>query len=158
MHWNGCSATLLAGVMCFNSAVFALEIEPGVGVGLEYTDNAALSPVDEQSDLIATGYVGARIEESSGPLQADVTASLNHHNYTQNTFSNQNYFSLGATAGWEMVRDRLDWQLQNYFYQRPVNAVGSDTPDNTQNTNTFTFGLNTLFALSDRQTFTLLPL
>ena len=158
IRWNACSALLLAGTIICSSAVFALDIEPGVGVGMEYTDNAALTPANEQSDLIAIGYVGARIEESSGPLQADVTTSLNHHHYTQNTFSNQNYFNLGATAGWEMVRDRLDWQLQNFFTQRSVNSVGSDTPDNTQNTNVFTFGLNTVFPLSDRQTFTLLPL
>ena len=135
----------------------ALDIEPGVGVGLQYTDNAALTADDEDSDWIALGYVGANIEQSSGPLQANATASLNYQNYTQNTFSDKVYFNLGATADWEMVRNRLDWQLQNFFTQRPVDSTDPDTPDNAQNTNVFTFGPTILFPLSGRQTVTVSP-
>ena len=135
----------------------ALDIEPDVGVGLQYTDNAALTADDEDSDWIAIGYVGANIEQSSGPLQANATASLNYQNYTQNTFSDKVYFNLGATADWEMVRNRLDWQLQNFFTQRPVDSTDPDTPDNAQNTNVFTFGPTILFPLSGRQTVTVSP-
>ncbi len=139
------------------SPVFALDIEPGVGVGLEYTDNAALTADDEDSDWIEVGYVGVKIEESSGPLQARATASLNYQNYTQNTFSDKYYFNLRAIAGWDMIKDRVDWQLQNYFTQRPVDSTEPDTPDNTQNTNVFTFGPTILFPLSGSQTLTLRP-
>lgn len=55
IRWNACSALLLAGTIICSSAVFALDIEPGVGVGLQYTDNAALTADDEDSDWIAIG-------------------------------------------------------------------------------------------------------
>lgn len=158
IFWVGYRAALLTGMIFFSFTAFALDIEPGVGAGLEYSDNAALTSDDEQSDWIAVGYVGASIEADSGPLQARATTSLNYQNYTENTFSDKYYFRLGATTGWEMIKDRVDWQLQNYFTQRLVNSVDPDTPDNILNTNVFTFGPTILFSPSGSQTLTLRPL
>lgn len=151
------SAFLLAGVSIGTSCVWALNFEPGVGAGLQFTDNAALTADAEDSDWIAIGYVGARIEQNSGPLRANATTSINHQHYTQNTFSDKTYFNLGATADWAMVKNRLNWQLQNFFTQRPVDSTDPDTPDNTQNTNVFTFGPTLRFPLSGRQQLTLSP-
>ncbi len=156
--WNGCSGALLTGVIFCSFTAFALDLEPGVGAGLEYSDNAALSSDDEQSDWIAVGYVGASIEADSGPLQVRATTALNYQNYTGNTFSDKYYFNLGATAGWDMIKDRVDWQLQNYFTQRLVNSVDPDTPDNIRDTNVFTFGPTILFSPSGSQTLTLRPI
>jgi hypothetical protein len=134
-----------------------LELEPGVGAGLEYTDNAALTPNNEDDDLIAIGYVGARLEEYTGPLDVSATTSLSYNHYTQNTFNNQHYFRLGADANWQMIRDRFEWALQDYYTQRSVNSLDADTPDNTQDTNVFTFGPNIYLPLSGRHRLTVRP-
>lgn len=55
IRWTAGSAALLTGMIFCCSSVLALDIEPGVGVGLQYTDNAALTADDEDSDWIATG-------------------------------------------------------------------------------------------------------
>lgn len=147
-----------AGLLLCNFKLLALEFEPGIGVGLEYTDNAALTEVNQLDDLIAIGYIGARlVEEDEGPVQADITATLNHHRYTKDTFDDQRYFNMGATLGWEMITNRFNWLVQNYYEQRPINLTDPNTPDNIQDTNSFTFGANIIFPISARQTFTLLP-
>jgi hypothetical protein len=147
----------LAGLLVGSPALTALEIEPGVGVGLLYTDNARLSADDEEDDLIVVGYAGARIDENSGPFRVNAEAELIHLHYTRNSFSNQNYPGLRLTAGWEQIRDRLDWQVQNYFTQRRGDSLAGTTPDNIQNTNVFTFGPNIRFPISGRQTVTVNP-
>ena len=108
---------VLAGLLAGSPAVTALEIEPGVGVGLLYTDNATLSANDEEDDLIVVGYAGAQFDENTGPFRLNAEAELIHLHYTGNTYSNQNYPGLRLTAGYEQIRDRLDWQVQNYFTQ-----------------------------------------
>ncbi len=85
----------------------ALEFEPGIGGGLGYTDNIRLTSDNQEDELIAVGYVGARLEHDSGPIQADALASLNHVRYTKDTFPDQRYFNLRATADWEMVENRI---------------------------------------------------
>jgi hypothetical protein len=154
-----CFTRVVLGATLFSSlGAFALEFEPGVGAGLEYTDNAALTPDNEDSDLIAIGYLGARIEDDSGPLHGRATTSLSYNHYTENTFSDKYYFNLGANAGWRMIENRLEWQLQNYFTQQSINSLDANTPNNTQNTNAFSFGPNIYFPLSGPHAFTLRPL
>ena len=135
----------------------ALEFKPGVGVGLELTDNATLEPTNVQEDLIVIGYLGASLLQEEGPFLADITASLNHHRYTKDSFEDQRYFNLGATADWAMINNRFNWLIRNYYTQRPINTTEPNTPDNIQDTNALTLGANIIFPISARQTFTLLP-
>lgn len=148
----------VAGLL-FSSNVFATVVfEPGVGVGAEYTDNTALTRDNQVNDTITVGYVGARIFENEGTLTYDATTSFNNQHYTQDTFSDQHYFNLGASADWEMIRDRFNWLLSNTYSQVPVVSTGSNTPDNIQDSNAFSFGANIRAPISARQSFSLVPM
>ena len=83
---------IAAGLFFFSPGVFAVLFEPGVGLGVEYTDNATLVNEDKVNDLITVGYVGARLSENEGALKYDATASSNNTSYTQDTFPDQRYF------------------------------------------------------------------
>ena len=123
-----------------------------------FTDNAKLTENNEDSDQILTGLVGARITENDGPFRANADTSLTYENYLDNTYGDKHWFNLNATAGWEMIRDRVDWGVSDYFTQTQINNLNSDTPSNIQNTNVFSFGPNITLPLSARQTITLRPL
>jgi len=153
------SLIFFAGLSLYCAVVNALEFEPGVGVGAEYTNNAELTPAEISSvdDLITIGYVGASLSENEGPLTYKATTSFNNQSYTQDTYPDQHYFNLGATADWEMIKDRFDWSLMNFFSQRTVNSLAANTPDNLQDSNIFTLGANIFFPISSRQAFTLSP-
>ena len=148
---------LLAVFLVSSPVVIALEIVPGVGTGLLYTDNARLSANDEENDLIVVGYVGAKINENSGAFRLNAEAELIHLHYTKGTFSNQDYPGLSLTGGYEQIRDRLDWQVQNFFTQTLVDSDDGVTPDNIRDTNVFTLGPSIRFPISGRQTVTVKP-
>ena len=148
---------LLAVLLVGSPVVTALEILPGVGTGLLYTDNARLTADDEKDDLIVVGYVGAKIDENSGPLSLNAEAELIHLHYTKGTFSNQNYPGLSLTGGYEQIRDRLDWQVQNFFTQTLVDSDDGVTPDNIRDTNVFTLGPSIRFPVTGRQMITVNP-
>jgi hypothetical protein len=149
---------LFAGLLAGSSVVCAWRIEPGVGAGLLYTDNAALEAKNEDDDLVIVGYLGANLSESDGPFSLDATTSLLYTNYTEDTFSDQYYVNLRANAGWVTIRDRLDWQAVNFFTQQNINSLDAETPDNNQDTNAFSFGPNIYFPISARQRVTIRPL
>ena len=144
--------------LCFSyKAVVAVEFQPGVGIGVEYTDNAELVPNNEVYDLITIGYVGASISEDEGPLIYDAATSFNNYSYTQDTFPDQRYFNLAASANWQMIKDRFNWSLSNYFNQRTIDTLEANTPDNLQDTNAFIFAANISLPISPRQRFSLTP-
>ena len=148
---------LIAALLLCSFNVSALVFLPGAGVGLEYTNNIRLTADNQVDDLVAVGYVGFKLEATDGPFLGDVTASLNHTRYTKDTFDDKRYFNLGASANWEMVKNRFNWFLRNIYGQRLVNTADANTPDNVQDSNIFTFGANIVFPISARKTFTLLP-
>ncbi len=141
-----------------SNAVTALEFEPGVGLGVEYNDNVGLTPDNEKSDQIVTSYVGASIAESEGTLLYNANTSFNHYSYMQDSFKDQRYFNLNASADWEMIKERLSWTVSDTYTQRAVVTSDSNTPNNIQDSNVFTFGADITFPLSPRQSFTLTPL
>ena len=149
---------LAAGLFLLSKPVCAVLFEPGVGIGVEYTDNATLVKEDKVNDLITVGYVGARLSENEGALTYDATTSFNNLSYTQDTFPDQHYFNLGASADWEMIKNRFNCLLSDYFYQRPIISDNSNTPDNLEDSNIFTFGANIKFPVSARQNFSLIPM
>jgi len=149
---------ILAGFFFVNKPLLAVQFEPGIGFGLEFTDNARLTVDNQLNDLITASYVGGRVSENSGPLKYDATASFNKHVYTKNSYIDQRYLNLGAGANWEMVKNRFNWILSDNFNQRPVVSLNSNTPDNLQDTNIFTFGANIDQPISARQNFRLIPM
>lgn len=155
---NRISFIVLAGLCLVSRASFAVQFEPGVGFGLEYTDNARLTAEDQLEDLIAAAYVGASVSENEGSLKYDATAAFNKNVYTKDSYEDQRYFNLALNAEWEMVKNRVNWFLRNYFSQRPIISLDSNTPDNLQNTNVFTFGANLIQPISARQNFSLVPM
>lgn len=137
--------------------VVALEFQPGAGVAVEYTDNAELTPENPVDELITVGYVGASIAESEGSLIYSATSSLNKQTYSHDTFDDQRYFSLEASADWEMIRDRFNWSMTDTFSQRTINILNSNTPDNLQDSNVFVLGADIWLPVSERQSFSLAP-
>jgi hypothetical protein len=148
---------LIAALLLSYFNVSALEFLPGIGVGLKYTNNAMLSTDNPVDDMVAVRYVGAKLTDTDGPLTADITAELNHQSYFKDSFEDRRFFNLGAIAGWEMIENRFDWLMSNYYRQRLINTSEPNTPDNIQDSNIFIFGANMVYPISARQTFTLLP-
>jgi len=147
----------VVGILFCCKLFAAVEFEPGVGLGVESTDNVTLSPEATVADQIAVGYVGASISENEGPLKYDASASFNKYKYVRGTFEDQRYFNLTARADWAMIRERFNWFLSNRFTQVPIRSINSNTPGNLQDSNVFTFGANTMFPVSARQGFSLTP-
>ncbi|MDH5387420.1 MAG: hypothetical protein OEY06_03095 [Gammaproteobacteria bacterium] len=154
---NHCALIVLSGIALINTTVSAMDIIPSAGLTMQYTDNVWKLPDNEKHDLIIITDIGASIDTASGPFQLDANTSLKHTDYTRDSFSSQQYFNLSATAGWEMIKDFLDWQLQDFYTQQSLDSLNPNTPDNTQDTNTITFGPNLHYRISGRQSITLNP-
>ncbi len=147
---------LLAGMSLHIQTASAL-FEPGVGIGLQYTDNAGLTSDNEDDDLVVLGYVGANIDKSSGSLNLNAVTSLTYENYTNNTFSDQYYFDLNAKAGWEMVRNRVNWVMRDFFTQRLRTSIDRATPANIEDINIFNFGPDVILPISRVQKLVISP-
>ena len=134
-----------------------MDVKPNAGLAMKYTNNSTKLADNPESDLLIISSVGASVDAASGSLQLEADTSLQYINYTHDTFTNQKYFNLSAMAAWEMLRDRLEWEIQDFFTQQPIDALSPDTPNNIQDSNVFVFGPNIYYRPSDRHLLTLSP-
>ena len=142
---------LLVGLLATSPPALALQFDANAGLGIEYTDNATQAMSNEVDDWILHANLGAIIEESTGPLLARAEAAWRHENYRDNSFGDQDYFSLDAVADWAQLRDRLSWNIRDFFSQTSIDNLGTDTPNNVENTNAFSFGPTVRFPITARQ-------
>jgi hypothetical protein len=144
---------LLGGSTALSAAIF----EPGAGLGWQYSDNVALTADDKEADWGAVGYLGGSLIEEGGPLTYNAGGTLIYQRYANKTFDDQTYFNLNARVRWEQVRNRLNWLVDDFFTQTPVNSLGRDVPTNLQNSNAFSFGPDIAFPLSSGHRFRINP-
>ncbi|MCK4704058.1 MAG: hypothetical protein KAT90_01140, partial [Gammaproteobacteria bacterium] len=141
-----------------DNAIAAFEFQPGAGIGAKYTDNARTEPDNTVDDLITVGNVSASIYGDDGPLKYDVMTLFSDHRYTQDTYADQHYLNLTGDVDWEMIKHRFNWKLSDYFTQRTVNSLNSDTPDNLQDSNIFSIGADIRLPFSERNNLSISPI
>jgi len=154
---NHCALLVSVAILSISTTVDAVEIKPNASFGMRYTDNARKVSINEEDDFIAISRVGASVDAGSGPFKLDANTSLSYNNYIQDSFGIQRYFNLDATAGWEMLKDRIKWQVKDIFSQQLINSLNPDAPDNIQDTNVFTFGPVIDYRISGRHSMTFKP-
>jgi hypothetical protein len=142
-------AILAVGISGLCPVAHALEFEPGIGAGLAYSDNVDLVHDNEEDDIVAIGYLGARLSEDSGPLRFDAGSAITYQKYLDDTVGDQTYFNLRSSAEWEQIRGRLYWNVSDYFTQRKEDSLEADRTSNLQNTNVFTLGPSMQFRPSE---------
>lgn len=152
-----CVAIFIFGTLALNTFVYAVEFKPDASLGVEFTDNSKKASTNEEDDTIIIARLGAVIDASSGSVNIKGGGSIRHQEYLNDTFGSQDYLNLNATAGWEMIKDRVSWRMQDVFSQQAINSLNANTPDNTQDTNVFTFGPTLFYPVSSRQSFRLVP-
>ena len=154
---NYCALIVSVAILSISTTVDAVEIKPNASFGMQYTDNVRGVSINEEDDFIAISRVGASVDAGSGPFKFDANTSLSYNNYIQDSFGIQRYFNLDATADWEMLKDRINWQVMDFFSQKSINSLNPSVPDNIQDTNVFTFGPTINHRISGRQSMTLKP-
>ena len=132
-----------------------IDIEYGVGAGLEYSSNIARSQTDGQDDVVGIGNVALSVNKEEGRLRVNSNASLSYQNFKNDTFSDQTLFDLKLDSEGRIVKDRFSWILSDYFTQRPTRSIDPQTPDNQEDTNIFTTGPDLFFVANSRNRFSL---
>ena len=157
MQWYVVRGVVPAMLLALSPVVAALEAGGSVGLDVIHTDNVRLVESGEEDDQIVTTRIGGHVKEDSGPLTGEANASLRYLDYLDNTFDEQTYFQLGASARWEQVKNRFVWNISDYFTQQDVDNLLPGTPDNTEDINAFNINANITLPVADKHTIDLIP-
>ncbi|MGA7305501.1 MAG: outer membrane beta-barrel protein [Rhodothermales bacterium] len=135
-------AAILVGIICVAGVMpaRAAEIEYGIDLGAEYTNNIGLTRDNKQADWIGRAAVSASLKEESRYWSADVSGLVNYEHYFRDTFSDAVLPSLSSAIAWNILPKRFVWHIDDYYQQIQRNATDPQTPANRENTNVFWTG------------------
>ena len=148
---------LLGALLLIAPMSAALDVGANIELGVEYTDNADLAPSDEEDDWIVDSSLGLSVTGESGAWTTDISASYSHQEYLNDTFSSQDYLNISGQVQWEPIQNRLIFNVANFYTQVPIDSLDSDTPDNRQDINVFSFSPEIRTQVSARNTLVLSP-
>lgn len=133
-----------------------LEVDYGVGAGVEYSSNINRDSEDDENDVVGIGNVALSVDKTAGRVRINSDASMRYEKF-KNTFGNRTRFRLGLDSEGEIIKDRASWILQDFFEQAPINALDPQTPANRENINTFATGPDLFYFPSPKQRLSLRP-
>jgi hypothetical protein len=131
---------LLLTVIGAPAASWALDAGYSLGYGLEYTDNALLTPDNKQAEWTNSAKAGLSLIHNSPALEARVVSDVEYRNYKNKTFGDETLFDLNLFGKWNISPQRFSWTIENFYTQTAINPTGPNTPNNRQNTNIVSTG------------------
>lgn len=126
----------------------AVEFDYSYGVEMEYSDNVRLSSVDSQDELERSALVGVSFVEETSTVEADISTMLQHNNYRDETFPDENWFYLNGDVNLTLRPRTFFWSIEDIFSQQELDVFAPETPDNLINTNFFSTGPDLVFRIN----------
>lgn len=131
----------------------------GFGYISEYTTNiervSEVGPTQPTDEWINTLVAGASYTENTADFAANVVGQVELRDYAKNSFSEDIFGTLAASALWTLSPQRFTWTLENAFRMVTLDPTVASTPRNVAGANAFETGPDAYFRLGPRNTFSL---
>ncbi len=122
-------------------------LDYGIGLRVEYNDNVALQPGSQVEDTLLAPFIDFGIDRQGTRIDVEASGIVEHASYVDSTFDSEFRGNISASMNYRVVDGRLNWVAQNGLTRSALNVLGVQTPDNVQQTNSFTTGPDLTFRL-----------
>jgi len=130
---RGLAAAALALAAC-EAVVAETEFSASVAYEAEVTDNVEREEDNEETDVIHRPSVSANYSASSRRAQADIASTLRGRIFQDNSFDNEQVWTVDGSSEIGFFEDRLRWNADVNRQETLRDDRDRDTPDNRQET------------------------
>ena len=111
-----------------------------VSAGVIRSDNAGRTDTNQQSETSLEAGLNGGWSYDRGRIRGSAAADLQYRTHSYAGYEDQLLGGLMANVQLEMLRDRLQWVVQDNLGQSLIDSQDVATPSNTQNVNHFSTG------------------
>ncbi len=142
-------------LLLVTTAAMAQERFVRTGASVETSDNIFREPTDERSETIRSAMLQFDVGRESQRLQMEAQGDLLYVDYRDDSFSSEARGNAYAELIADLVRDRLQWTIQDNFGQLRRDNLEPDTPNNREDLNVIRTGPRFIQPLGSRMDFQL---
>ncbi len=141
--------------MLLAANVAVADAQFDVRVGADYSDNIRRDEILQEEETSA--FVGLKLQadHESRRLVANIVADLQHKEYLDDVFDNEDTGSAVVNVDLKIIPERFSWILEDNFGTLQRNQFQANTPGNRENINVFSTGPVFDFRFGSRSTLTL---
>ncbi|MGV8940227.1 MAG: outer membrane beta-barrel protein [Lysobacter sp.] len=134
------AAALAALTLLAATPATALDLKYDIGGYLRHSDNMNLGEFTEISDTVAAPFFRFDAEQSGARVQIRALGELEYNHYLDNSFDDQLRGKFSGRMNWAVVPERLDFVIQDYLDQQPIDQLDAFNPGNQQQVNMLVAG------------------
>ncbi len=131
-------ATVISGALWGSAEAATANYSVDAGVGR--SDNIRRTSTNAESETIGTASVEFAAYENTRRLQAQMIGDLAYFDYFHHTYNSEVIGNFAGNANFQLVPERIQWNVQDNFGQIRTDPFAAVTPDNRENINYFTTG------------------
>ncbi len=147
-HTTLCTALALG--LSLAPVAKAVELDYEISTGVIHNSNIILSETEEISETTIAPGVDFTLSHEGRNVDLAGRGSARYLYYTGDTFDNEVRGEFSGHMRWRMLPERLDFVVEDYLSQQPVDILSPVTPSNTQRINILIGGPSLYLNFSDR--------
>ncbi|WP_150913198.1 outer membrane beta-barrel protein [Marinobacter halotolerans] len=144
---------LLAGLLILAPLSTHAQLRISGNQSARFTDNAAKTPTNEQSDLESTTSLTAVYESDPGRCNATFSGTVGYSIWLDESFDNETNANMNLNSECELSPG-FYWDLDNNLREVRQDSTQSDTPANRTRKNVFSTGPRYVWRLGTLDTVT----
>lgn len=118
----------------------AAELDYRLDFAVSHNSNITLSEDDPVSETTLSPGVSFELTQSGTSVEMIARGDFRYLSYTGDTFDDEVRGRFSGHLNWEAIPERLDFVVEDYLSDQPVDILSPFTPNNTQRINIFTGG------------------
>jgi len=118
----------------------AVDLTYEAGLSLLHSDNLNLAEVDEIEEDVLSPRLRFEAEENGSTVQLKARGEIAYLDYLGDEFDDEFRGSLAGQFNWTLMPERINFVVEDYLSNQPVNILNSFSPTNQQEVNVFVAG------------------
>jgi hypothetical protein len=134
------AALPLALLLALPGGAFAFELDYRIGASVVHSDNINLSESAPDSETVISPEFEFTAEQIGSAIELNARGALQYLDYQSGEYQSEFRGEFAGQLHWKMIPQRLDFVVEDYLSQQPIDITSGATPNNRQQVNVLTFG------------------
>jgi uncharacterized protein (PEP-CTERM system associated) len=130
----------LALLLALPGGAFAFDLEYRLGTSVLYSDNINLSELAPDEETVVAPEFEFTARQVGSTLEFNARGALQYLDYQSGAYKSEFRGEFAGQLQWKMIPQRLDFVVEDYLSQQPIDITSGVTPNNRQQVNVLTFG------------------
>ena len=140
----------LSLVLALPGTASAFDLDYTLGATILHSDNINLSEFTPDAETVISPQIDFKADQVGSTLELKARGALQYLDYQGDNYKSEFRGDFAGQMRWHMLPQRLDFVVEDYLSQQPIDITTGLTPTNSQQVNVLNLGPSLLLRFGER--------